>query len=348
MNDLDLLRCEYEAALESYLANRSEAALARSSVLGKQALKSSAGMLDLVTVHHESLSRLAGGDRTNEGTSADIEAAGEFFREAMSAFEMSQRDFVDLRDKVAQMVHFMSVVCHELRTPMTSLVTSVGMLGEVINPIPGGFEARILANIDRSADILRSRTDDLLDFAGFQAGTLELKPTRVEVASLFASVMKTMAPQLESAAVEAHCEVADALPPIVADEGRIEQILFNLIENAIKYGADGGKIDLRSYRNKGDLVIEVQDYGSGVSLWDQMHIFQPNYRSKRAAGEVPGLGIGLALCKELVSQHRGTLTLESREGEGSLFRVTLPISRETGAEGQRCESGSDRRRAGSC
>lgn len=342
--DFEGLLREYESALTVYVAGRSEESLARAAAIGRHALTTKMGLLDLVVAHHESLDRLVNGEGQNANPHSRIEAAGEFFCEAMSAFEMSRRGFIDLSETVAQMVHFTSVVSHELRTPLTSLVSSVGMLEEVINPMPGGFEARLLANIGRSAEILRMRTDDLIDLTGFQAGTLQLKPTRVKVARLVADVVRTMTPQLQGAAVEARCEIGEELPELFADPRRLEQILFNLIENAIKYGAEGGKVDIRSYREANDIVIEVQDYGSGVSLSEQMRIFQPNYRSKQAAGEIPGLGIGLALCKELVAQHHGTLTLQSSEGNGSLFRVSLPIVAESRGEGQSCENSSDRRR----
>lgn len=320
------LENEYTRALEIYVRDRSEASIAAAGDLGKKALSLGWGILDMVVLHHESLAVLIVGEESEERRKDVVDDSAAFFCEALSSFEMSHRGFIELSQTVSQIIQFAAVVCHELRTPLTSMMTSVGMLGEIIPGAPEGVERQLLANISRSADILKARTDDLLDLVGFQSGSLTLKPAEVDLAGIVRETAETMKSQIEKAGVESRLDFAEDLPPIVVDPNRVEQVVSNLIQNALKYGADGGRIDLRVYRAGETLVIEVKDYGAGVSLWDQMKIFQPNFRGSRAQGDVPGLGIGLALCKELVSQHHGTITLESVEGKGSLFRVALPLA----------------------
>ena len=326
------IRDDYASALGSYLAERGEAELLRAAGLGRRALAEGLGVLDMAAIHHEGLAAVVRACPPAEA-SARVEACNVFFSEALSPFEMTHRGFKEVSATITMVLQFAAVVCHELRTPLTSLMNSVGMLAELLEVRPATPEGRLMANINTSMDILKLRTDDLLDLVGFQSGTLTLRPVPVDIASLLAGIAERAGKGKPGLPV--HLSIEGTLPPAVLDPVRLEQVVGNLVQNAMKYGAEGGKIDLRA-RARGDtLVIEVQDYGAGVSLWDRMRIWQPNYRGSARSREVPGLGIGLALCKELVQQHHGEITLESEEGKGSLFRVELPLRGTAGKESER-------------
>jgi signal transduction histidine kinase len=329
-------RGEYAAALADFLNVKSESALFQAAAVGRKALADGLGVLDMVEIHHAGLTELL---RTHpEGTSLEavVDASNTFFCEALSPFEMAHRGFREISGYVTRVLQFAAVVSHELRTPLTSLMSSVGMLSEIRDPSPRTDEGRLLANITASVMILKSRTDDLMDLVGFQSGTLSIKPVEVDLPALLRGVVDRMADK--KTGVEVCLTVTGEIPVVTADHGRLEQVVSNLVQNAFKYGADGRRIDVRASARTDAVCIEVQDYGAGVSLWDRMKIWQLNYRGTGRALEIPGLGIGLALCKELVEQHRGSITLESEEGKGSLFRVELPLHGPKGEGGDRRES----------
>ncbi len=310
---------DYAQALASYVAGPSEAGLMQAATIGRRALARKMGVLDMAAIHHAGLEPLA-----RAATSTSLEAASVFFCEALSPFEMTHRGFQEVTATINDVLRFAAVVCHELRTPLTSLMTSVGILSEVVRAGPGSTEEALMANISRSLVILKERTDDLLDLVGFQSGTLALRPTRIDPGALLAEVVARTAKVKPD--VEVTLSVEGTLPPVTADPIRLEQVVSNLVQNALLYGADGRRIDVRGRTEAGRLVIEVQDYGSGIGLWERARIWQPDYRRpSRHHGQVPGLGIGLALCRELVTQHHGRITLDSEEGKGSLFRVELPL-----------------------
>jgi signal transduction histidine kinase len=340
----DDLEIAYTRALTTYVRDGGEASIAAAAELGRRALSLQLGILDMVILHHGSLAILMVDEPSESVRRSLMESASTFFCETLAAFEMTHRGFIELSQTIAQIVQFAAVVCHELRTPLTSIVTSIGMLQELLNPVPDSVEGQLIANISRSAGILKSRTDDLLDLVGFQSGNLSIRLTNVEIGALVREVSSSVAPLVEQAGVKLGIEIAERLPLLVADPNRIEQILTNLVQNALKYGSDGGKIDVRTYQDKDHIVMEVQDYGSGVSLWEQMRIFQPNVRGSHASHEVPGLGIGLALCKELVAQHHGVITLTSEIGKGSLFKVSLPVQRQETSGARRYEGNNNRGR----
>lgn len=324
MNATGELTTEYLEALQRFVDQQSETAMSAAADIGKQAIARELGILDLAILHHDCLQKLlARCDRADDRQEL-LRTASSFFCETLAPFEMSHRGFLELSQTVTRMIQLAAVVCHELRSPLSSLVTSLGLLREIIDPQPGGNEAKLLGNIERSAEILKLRTDDLLDLVAFQQGTLRLDLEEVDVEPIVHEVSQTLMPQCTVAGLELHTQVQPGLLPLRADRRRIGQVLSNLIENALKYGAQGGRIDVRAYAEPKRIVIEVQDYGSGVAMWEKLKIFRSTYRSPQSAHEVPGLGIGLALCKEIISRHHGTITVESEEGRGTQFRVTLP------------------------
>jgi signal transduction histidine kinase len=337
------LNTEYGQALTEYVQRRDEEALLRASALGRAALASGLGVFDIVQAHHGALSAVLRDGMPPEQRESAIDAAGEFLCESLSTFEMAQRGFLDISDSVTRMVEFNAVICHELRTPLTSIVTSLGMLGELLHAAPRSAEARLLANMRTGAEILRARTADLQDLVGFQSGTLRLKLKTIDIGEVVRRCAQRMEPEFERAGVRLTVEAAEGGDPIVADPDRIDQVIANLLQNALKYGADGMRVDLRAFPSGPLMVVEVRDYGRGVSAWDRARIFQPRVRGSDVKPEIPGLGIGLALSRELVLQHQGTLTLESEEGKGSVFRIELP---RDAAESDEAYEGADHRRRG--
>jgi signal transduction histidine kinase len=124
-------------------------------------------------------------------------------------------------------------------------------------------------------------------------------------------------------------DLPSSLPLIRADEGRLRQVVLNLITNASKFTPEGGKITLRARQRDANLVVECQDTGSGIAKEDQGRLFDAYHRVGNGSERFDGLGLGLALCKKLVELHGGKIWLESEYGQGSTFIFTLPLAGES-------------------
>jgi len=319
---------EYERGLIEYLRMRSESQLSEASRLGRLAMTEKLGVLDMIMMHHEVLSRMdsTGGDGHREMLSA----SALFLCETLSSYEMAQQGFQDVSEAVIRMMQFALVVCHELRSPLTSIVTSLGMLQEILAVKPDSNEGKLISNAMRSASILKSRTEDLQDLASYRAGILSLKPVAVDVAALLQGLVSRLEPLGRKAGVAITAQIAEGLPAISADPDRLEQIVGNIVNNALKYAADGHRVDLRAFTRDGTMVIEMQDYGPGIDPSARARLFQNAPRKVDDSSEVTGMGIGLALCRELAEQHGGNITVVTGEGKGSTFTLVLPLSRRTG------------------
>ena len=321
------LTADYASALAAFVQRQDEEALMRAAALGRLALASGLGVLGLVQCHHAAMARiLCSGTVAGAGGGGALHASATFLYKSLSTLVMAQGAFSDINDSIARMVEFNAVVCHELRTPLTSIVAALGLLEELTGAAAGSATARLLANIRSGADILRTRTGDLQDLVGLQAGTLGLKPRPVDLAMVLKDCAQRLEPEFQKAGVQLRLDISHGVQRITADPDRVVQVVGNLLQNALKYGAAGGAVDLRLSAGNNAAIIEVQDYGPGVPAQDRSRIFKPWIRGGNHGPEIPGMGIGLALCSELVRQHGGTLTLDTEEGKGSTFRVELPMT----------------------
>jgi signal transduction histidine kinase len=172
---------------------------------------------------------------------------------------------------------------------------------------------------------MRQLIDDLLDMARIESG-INLRYNDVNLRYLLDSLLLSFKPQLEEKSMTLELSIPPDLPPLTADEGRLSQILTNLIGNAIKYTPPGGHIWVRAETGDDTVQIVIQDDGLGISPEDQAQVFARFYRVRTAETEtIDGTGLGLAIVKSLVELHGGHISLESHLGKGSTFHVTLPI-----------------------
>jgi signal transduction histidine kinase len=235
----------------------------------------------------------------------------------------------ELRQKLqAQMQwrnEFTRNLIHELKTPLTSLVaTSQLLLEEEKN--------KKLANLARyvyeSASNLDNRIDELHDVIRGEIGKLKFEPKPLTLEPLLASLRdetRALARQYE---VTVNLKVPNFLPEIYADAGRVRQIVLNLLNNAFKYAADGGEVNMIVTAKSPYVMVEIQDKGPGISAEEQEHLFQPGYQTEHPGVRSGGLGIGLALCKLLTELHGGKIWVRSRTGKGASFFFTLPLLKE--------------------
>jgi signal transduction histidine kinase len=223
---------------------------------------------------------------------------------------------------------FLSVAAHELRTPLTTLkgTTQLLLRRRARGQLDADQLAMTLATLDQSADRLVALTDDLFDVARIRTGQLPLAPRPTDLAALAAESVA----QARDRGGDEHRLSLDApggLPPVVADAGRIEQVLINLLDNAIKYSPAGGTVTVTLRAEGAGGLIAVRDQGIGLPAGAADAIFAPFGRAENAAASsLPGMGLGLYICRSIVERHGGWIAAESAgEGCGTTITFWLPL-----------------------
>ncbi len=232
---------------------------------------------------------------------------------------------------------FISVASHEMRTPMTSIKNAIDiMLKKKAGDITETQE-RFLSMAKRNIDRLASLINDLLDISKIEAGKMELNYADMDIRGCVEDVMNTSAPLADQKSITLKAKTDPDLPVLYADAFRLEQVLINLVGNAIKFTPDNGTVSVAVHRRqdmadmpegaKGSLEISVTDNGSGIPKEGIEHIFDKFYQveSSLSTQKQGGSGLGLAISKHLVNAHGGNISCKSKEGKGSTFTFTLPI-----------------------
>ena len=221
---------------------------------------------------------------------------------------------------------FMSMVAHELRTPLNTLFLETQM--RTLNLERGNLAAfapeKLPKMVARDARQIRSMVrliDDMLDVSRISSGKLSIRREPVDLAALVRRVAEDLAPGPDQLRVQVQ---EDACIEGYWDGFRVEQIVVNLISNALRYG-DGKPVDISLAKTRNSAVIEVRDHGIGIVAKDQERIFDAFERVMHQ-DRTGGLGLGLFITKQLVDAHGGAITLQSQPGHGALFSVTLPLA----------------------
>ena len=217
---------------------------------------------------------------------------------------------------------FLSNVSHELRTPLTSIITSAETLQD--SALEDEQDARRFVQIiGRNAGRMRSLIEDIMELSAIESGALSLEVREARLHQLVRETFNALASKAEGCGIALVNEVA---PDVVvrADARRLEQMLLNLVENAIKFSRRGGVILVRHERGTRDLV-SVEDTGEGIPAEHLTRIFERFYRVDRARSrELGGTGLGLAIVKHLARAHGGEVSVRSTPNEGTTFTVELP------------------------
>jgi two-component system phosphate regulon sensor histidine kinase PhoR len=232
--------------------------------------------------------------------------------------------FSDVTELVAALNaknEFLSSVSHELRTPLTSIRGYAELLS-MTEGLPGNV-ASGLDVITRNSHQLLNLVNDLL---GTAAGFSELQPVRTDFGEIVGQAVAAAEPRAAAAGVKLFSQPPETLP-VECDPGRIRQVLDNLLSNAIKYSPQGGIVTVSCSARNGTVECSVTDTGMGLSPEDSKGLFTRFFRSAAARNSsIPGLGLGLALSKDIVERHGGTIACESDLGEGTVFTFTLPVT----------------------
>ena len=221
---------------------------------------------------------------------------------------------------------FVSMVSHELRSPMTTIKGYVeNMLTGLTGPLTEKqqhYLTRVLHNVVR----LTRLTGDLLDLSRIEAGMVPLQPERVSLPALVSEVQEAFERTVHMKGITMHVHTEPDLPEIVVDRDKLHQVVTNLVENAVKYSGEGGEVDLSMHVRSDDMLeLCVRDTGPGIHSEDLEKIFEPFYRGRMSRTIITGAGVGLAVAKRFVELHGGRIWVESTPGIGSWFYVTLPL-----------------------
>jgi PAS domain S-box-containing protein len=215
---------------------------------------------------------------------------------------------------------FIGLVSHELRTPLTVIT------GSLRTAMSEGLSAEdvseLIQNAVEGADSLSVILENMLELSRYQAGRLQL---RVEAVSI-ADVAKSVTDRLKRQGVSHQflMDIPSKIPMVEADPVRVERILYNLLENAVKYSPEGSDVKISSRTQGAFVVTRVIDQGSGISSDDQTRIFEQFQRLEASRRMIKGAGLGLVVCKRLVEAQSGWIKVESELGKGSVFSFALP------------------------
>jgi two-component system phosphate regulon sensor histidine kinase PhoR len=218
---------------------------------------------------------------------------------------------------------FISNVSHELRTPLASLKALTETLRDGAFHDPEAAP-RFLERIEIEVDALTQMAQELLDLARIESGQIPMEFNMVDPNRLLASVADRMTAQIERAGLTLTVENPADLPVIRANAPRLEQVLVNLVHNAIKFTAAGGGVFLSSLVESGFVRFAVRDNGVGIPEDELERVFERFYKADRARSG-GGTGLGLSIARHIVEAHGGRIWVESLEGQGSTFFFTIPV-----------------------
>ncbi len=229
-----------------------------------------------------------------------------------------------LRELDVMRTEFLANVSHELRTPLAVIKGSANSLLQPDVIFDEQTRREFLVSIDKDADTLTRLVDDLLMVSRLEANALEVrkKPRKLS------DVISAIKDRLDNLTIKhhLHINISDEIPSINIDEGRIGEVLTNLVENAVKFSDDDSNIYIKAVQKPKEVIISVADEGVGIPPELHQKIFERFFQGDgRKAGRRKGTGLGLAICQGIIEAHGGKIWVESKPGEGAKFIFSLPL-----------------------
>jgi two-component system, OmpR family, phosphate regulon sensor histidine kinase PhoR len=234
------------------------------------------------------------------------------------------QDLTELRSLQTMRRQFVGNISHELKTPLAGIKAVVETLldGAIQDPaVSEDFLKKAAFEVDSMTQLV----NELIELTRIETGAAQLVLEPLALNSVVQETVARLSPQAERKEIRVTTDLAAELPAVQADRERIQQVVGNMLHNAIKFTPAGGQINITSTRDGDSVVIRIRDSGIGISKEDLVHIFERFFKADKSRTH-EGSGLGLAIAKHIVQAHHGKIWVESEEGRGSTFSFSLPVS----------------------
>jgi signal transduction histidine kinase len=220
-------------------------------------------------------------------------------------------------------VEVLSIVSHDLRSPLATISMATSLLDDLSRPEEE--RAQMVQMVRRATQRMDRLVRDMLEVSRLDSGrTLPIAARCVDIAPVLREACEAQGPVAQAGGLVVECEVPDGLPAVQVDCDRVQQVVCNLVGNAMKFTPPGGRITVAARTEAGEVVVSVKDTGAGMSEADLEKVFEPYWQAQRTASL--GAGLGLKIAKGIIEAHGGSIWAESALGEGTTFFFTLPIA----------------------
>ena len=265
----------------------------------------------------EGIQKMTGGDLSAR---VNVRGHNEFSDLAVAFNSMSEK--IEALDKTRS--QFVSNASHELKTPLSTMKILIETL-VYQDPLDPVMTKDFLGDVNKEIDRLNRIVSDLLTLVNIDSGGMRLNLTEMNLSALLDEQVKRLLPLARENGIEINLEMKDEIT-IVGDTVKLQQVLYNVIDNAIKYTPRGGEVETTLHRSGKKAIIRIADTGIGIPAADLPHIFDRFYRVDKARSRATGgTGLGLSIVKQTLQQHGGNITASSVEGKGTTFEIELPI-----------------------
>lgn len=284
----------------------------------------SEALTDRIRLLDAASQRIAAGDlevRVPVDGNDEMAGLGRTFNEMVTQLQAAQTQQKELNKLHRDLIAWIG---HDLRTPLTSIRAILEALADGVVEDPQTVQ-RYLQTAQRDIRSLSSLINDLFELSQMDAGGLQLDCRPNSITDLISDTIESFSELAARQQVTLTGQVAPGVDPVKMDAARIGRVLNNLVSNALRHTAAGGRVSIRAWREAGDLQVEVRDNGEGIYSEDLPHIFDRFYRGEKSRSrESGGSGLGLAIAKRIVEAHGGHIWVESRPGQGACFCLRLP------------------------
>ncbi len=238
------------------------------------------------------------------------------------------QDITHLKELDRIKSELVSMVSHDLRSPLTAILSYVDLMGRMgdLNDQQKEYAGQVKQNVKAITELI----NDLLDVRQIEAG-LDREREKVQVDALARNAAESLRSRAQQKRLSLVFQAADKLPPVLGNPVRLRQIFANLVDNAIKYTPEEGEVKVHLFQEEGQVVANISDTGIGIPLEDQPHIFEKFYRVKGVTETHEGTGLGLSIVHSIVEAHGGRVWVNSIPGMGTTFTVMLPAYDAKGA-----------------
>jgi signal transduction histidine kinase len=239
---------------------------------------------------------------------------------------MSKKAMIPISRAFTRQREFVADASHELRTPLSVLLSSLDAIDMTIDTKEEEFAGKLLSNMRQEVKRMTSLVSDLLTLARSDSNIIERRTETFDFLPHAEKAIESVQPLADSKLIRLHLEAPDSLIA-TGDSQRLSQLIYILLDNAIKYTPNNGEVWLLLTREGNELCMKVKDTGIGINNEDQNHIFERFYRvDKSRSRQMGGHGLGLSIAKWIVETHKGTIKISSELGKGTVFTIRIPIN----------------------